>query len=315
MERNDRSPGLAERDAAQWRRDMADRAALPTPPSLHWGWVFLFSVLSFGIFAIVWSFIQANWVRKIDPRSRATLMMGVALGCYVLGYLLADAGAPADDAAPATVMERLGWLLQLVYVVLVLAAYFAMAASIRREMAAYRVPVRIGGITLFCFNTLYLQGQLSWLARWQLTGQLRPKPPKAVMWVFMVVPFAAIVGAVALPSYQAYVLRSQVLSALAQAEPLQRQVLDAIGRNRAWPQNNDQAGLKEAEAYASNNLTGFAVLAVEEGTALVTVFGGNAPQALRGKRLALVAEGRDGAIVWTCESPDIDPRYLPLRCR
>lgn len=242
-------------------------------------------------------------------------MLGAALACSVIGYALASAGAPADEMAPATVMERLGWLLQLAYVVIFLLAYFAMAASIRREMAAYRLPVQIGGITLFCFNTLYLQGQLSWLARWQQTGQTRPKPPKGVLWIFMVVPFAAIVGAVALPSYQLYVVRSQVLSALAQAEPVKQQVLDSIGRNRAWPQNNAQAGLKEAAAYASENLAGFEVLAVKEGTALVTVFGGKAPAALHGKRLALVAEGRDGAIVWSCESPDIDPRYLPPECR
>lgn len=288
---------------------------MPTPPSLHWGWVLLFSVLSFGIFAIVWPFIQANWVRKIDPRSSAMPMLGMALGCSVVGYLLSAAGAPADDAAPATTMERLGWLLQLTYVVLCLAAYFAMAGSIRREMAAYRVPVRIGGVTLLFFNTLYLQAHLSWLARWQQTGQTLPKASKGVFWVFLAVPFAAIVGAMALPAYQMYVLRSQVVSALAQAKPLQQQVLDAIDRNRAWPKNNAQAGLKEANAYARGNLDGFAVMAVDEGTALVTRFGANAPEALRGKQLALVAEGQDGAIVWSCESPDIEPRYLPLECR
>jgi len=315
MERNDTMPGLVDRDAGQWRKEAADRAALPAPPSLHWGWVFLFSVLSFGIFAVVWPFIQANWVRRIDPRSNATLMLGAALGCSFVGYALAAAGAPADDAAPPTAMERLGWLLQLAYVALFLAAYFAMAASIRRQLAAYRVPVRIGGITLLFFNTLYLQGQLSWLARWQQTGQTLPKASKGAFWVFLAAPFAAIVGAVALPFYQVYVVRSQVVSALTQAEPVKQQVLDAIGRNRTWPQNNAEAGLQEAEAYASGNLDGFAILAVDEGTALVAVFGSNAPLALRGKRLAWVAEGRDGAIVWSCESPDIDPRYLPMHCR
>lgn len=315
MERNDTMPGLADRDASQWRREAAERAALPTPPSLHWGWVLLFSGLSFGIFAIVWSFIQANWVRKLDPRSHATLMLGAALGCSVIGYVLTAAGAPADEAAPATVMERLGWLLQLAYAALVLAAYFAMAGSIRRELSLFGVPVRIGGLTLFFFNTLYLQAQLSWVARWQQTGQILPRASKGVFWVFLAVPIAAIAGALAVPAYQMYVVRSQVTSALVQAEPLKQQVLDAIGRNRAWPKTNAEAGLKQAGAYASGNLVGFAVLAVDEGTALVTRFGGAAPDALRGKRLALIAEGQDGAIVWSCESPDIEPRYLPPECR
>ncbi|HET6804251.1 MAG TPA: pilin [Frateuria sp.] len=315
MERTDTMPGLADRGAGQWHREAADRAALPTPPSLHWGWVFLLSVVTLGIFALVWPFIQANWVRRIDPDSRARSMLGAALTCYFVGYFLTAAGAPADEAAPATAMERFGWLLELAYVGLFLGAYFAMAGSIRRVMAAYRVPVQIGGITLFFFNTLYLQGQLTWLARWQQTGQTRSSPPKGVFWVFMTVPFAAIVAAIALPAYQAYVVRSQVVSALAQAEPLKQQVLDAIGRHRAWPQDNTQAGLMEAEAYASGSLAGVQVLAAGEGTALVATFAGNAAAPLRGRQLALVAEGRDGVIVWTCQSPDIDPRYLPADCR
>ncbi|MBP1473932.1 pilin [Frateuria sp. MAH-13] len=315
MERTDTMPDLVDRDAGQWHREVADRASLPTPPSMHWGWVFLLSVVTLGIFAIVWSFIQANWVRRIDPDSRATAMMGAALTCYFVGYFLAANGAPLDEDAPATTMERLGWLLELVYVLLFLGAYFAMAGTIRRVMAGYRVPMRIGGITLFFFNTLYLQGQLTWLARWQQTGQSRSRPPKLVFWLVMVVPFAAIVLAIAGPAYQAYVMRAQVASALLQAEPLKQQVLDAIGRNRAWPQDNSEAGLKEAGAYASANLAGFEVQAMEEGTALVTTFGGNAPAPLRGRQLAFIAEGHDGVISWTCESPDIDPSYLPAECR
>ncbi|UGB38401.1 pilin [Frateuria soli] len=175
--------------------------------------------------------------------------------------------------------------------------------------------MRIGGITLLFFNTLYLQGQLTRLARWQQTGQTRPNPPKAIFWLVMAVPFAFIVAALALPAYQSCVMRAQVTSALAQTEPLRQQVLDAIGRNRAWPQDNAEAGLKEAGAYASANLAGVEVQAIEEGAALVATFGGNAPAPLRGRQLALIAEGRDGVISWTCESPDIEPRYLPADCR
>ncbi|UGB38402.1 DUF4234 domain-containing protein [Frateuria soli] len=127
MERADTMPGLMDRDAGRWHREAADRATLQTPPSLHWGRVFLLSVVTLGIFGIVWSFIQANWVRRIDPDSRAIAMMGAALACYFVGYLLAAAGAPADEAAPATTLERLGWLLKAAYALFYLGAYFAMA--------------------------------------------------------------------------------------------------------------------------------------------------------------------------------------------
>lgn len=295
----------------------SSRSALPSPPSLHWGLVLLFTVLTFGIFGIVWPFIQANWVRRIDEQSNAKLMLGLSIACYFLGYFLIGAGTPSpegDGAHPG--MVGFGALLELAYFVLFVAAFFSMAGSIRREMESYRVPVEIGGVTLFFFNTWYLQGQLSWLARWQRTGQTAPRPSKGVFWALLGIPFVVgILAAIAVPSYQDYVLRSQVASALAQAEPLKVQIVDAVGRNRAWPENNAQAGLKEADEYASGNLAGFAVQAADEGTVLVAVFGERAPAALRSRRLALIAHGQDGAIVWTCESPDIDNRYLPMQCR
>lgn len=315
MDRNDMMSGLADQDAEPGRTEAADRAYLLPPPSLHWGWVFLLSILTLGIFAIVWPFIQAGWVRRIDPRSSASLMLWLSLGGIIVSFFLMPPWTPAGDASPATAAERLGWLLQLASCVLFYGAYFAMSASIRRHMAFYRLPVRIGGITLFFFNTLYLQGQLTWLARWQQTGRAQPGPAKAMFWVLLGIPFAIAVAAVAMPFYQAYVLRVHVVNALVQAEPLKQQVLDSIDRHRAWPKTNAQAGLQEAEAYANDDLTGFAVQAVDEGAALVTMFGENAPEALRGKRLALVAEGHDGAIVWTCQSPDIAPYYLPAQCQ
>jgi type II secretory pathway pseudopilin PulG len=295
----------------------ASRRDLPPPPSMHWGLVILFTILTLGIFGIVWPFIQANWVRRIDGESNAKLMLGLSITCYFLGYFLIRAGTPSlegDGAHPA--MVGFGGLLELSYYVLYLAAFFSMASSIKQEMKAYRVPVQIGGVTLFFFNTLYLQGQLSWLARWQRTGQTSPRPSKGVFWLLLGIPLAVgIVAAVAIPSYQEYVLRAQVASALSQAEPIKAQIIEAVGRNRAWPESNAQAGLGEPAAYASANLAGFSVEATDEGTVLVAVFGERVPGALRGRRLALIAHGQDGAIVWTCVSPDIDDRFLPMQCR
>ncbi|MBD8881244.1 pilin [Rhodanobacter sp. 7MK24] len=315
MDRNDATTRLGDRDSESKPIQAADRAYLPPPPSLHWTWVFLLSVLTLGIFAIVWPFIQASWVRRIDPRSSASLMLWLSLGGILASFFLIPAWPPAEGTAPLTSMARLGKLLQLASGMLFYGAYFAMAASIRRHMAIYRLPVRIGAITLFFFNTLYLQAQLTWLARWQQTGRDRPAVSRAAFWVLLGMPCAAVLAAVAIPLYQAYALRIHVAKALALAEPLKQQMLDSIDRNRAWPKNNMQAGLKEAEAYASNELIGFDVLAIDEGTALVTAFGEGAPEALRGKRLALVAEGRDGAIVWMCRSPDIAAAYLPEGCQ
>src|ERR1051325_9971657 len=38
------------------------------PPDLHWALVLLFTIVTFGIFGIVWVFIEASYVKRVDPR-------------------------------------------------------------------------------------------------------------------------------------------------------------------------------------------------------------------------------------------------------
>jgi hypothetical protein len=45
----------------------------PKPPALHWALLLLIDLVTAGIFGIIWSFVQANFARKIDSDSKATL--------------------------------------------------------------------------------------------------------------------------------------------------------------------------------------------------------------------------------------------------
>lgn len=176
------------------------RRNLPAPPSLHWGLVFLFSILTLGIFTIVWPFIQANWVKKIDSDSKATTMLVAGLACLIVGEVI-SAGSRRSG---------LGGLLSLAYYVLWYVSYFSMAGSIKRKLAEYHLPVEIGGVTLFFFTTFYLQGQLSWISRWKETGSSNPKPPKGAFYFLMLIPIfvIAMLAAIAIPAYQDYVKRA-----------------------------------------------------------------------------------------------------------
>ncbi|MFO1453784.1 MAG: hypothetical protein U1F19_05955 [Lysobacterales bacterium] len=165
-------------------RQQADiaRALLPRPPSLHWALVLLFTLLSCGIFSWVWYFIQASWVKKIDRGSNATVYLVCALIGMLLTVPLSIVNAVANNGQPSLGTSIAVLLLELGMVVFLYSAFFSMAASLRDEMPKHGVRMDIGGITLFFFTTLYLQGQLSWLAHWKDTGQKAPLPPKGIFW-------------------------------------------------------------------------------------------------------------------------------------
>jgi type II secretion system protein G len=179
------------------------RVALPTPPSLHWGLVLLFTILTFGIFAIIWPFIQANWVKKIDRSSSATLLLAIALICVVAGETLYFINMSSITQLKPNLSIAVGGVLLLASWLLNLVAYFSISGSMRRNTIAYGLKLDIGGVTLLFFTMYYLQAQMTWLAHWKNTGQVWPKASKEVFWAFLVIPFVvAICAAIAIPAYQ-----------------------------------------------------------------------------------------------------------------
>jgi hypothetical protein len=163
-------PGLTPRTTSVMRDLPAAPAHdLPPAPSLHWGWVFLLSVVTIGIFLIVWVFVQAVWIKRVDPKSPAVILLVVAVICGFLG------GASGIDSP-----TYFGG--QLVQVVLTYVAYYSMANSLRRFGSERGLPMPIGGVTLFFFTTFYLQAQLTRIAHWQRTGIDEPAD-KRIFWV------------------------------------------------------------------------------------------------------------------------------------
>jgi hypothetical protein len=43
----------------------------PDPPNLHWGLVLLFTVITCGIFSLVWEIVQAVWIKRVEPESKS----------------------------------------------------------------------------------------------------------------------------------------------------------------------------------------------------------------------------------------------------
>lgn len=294
----------------------SDRTALPTPPSLHWALVWLFTLLTFGIFAIIWPFIQANWTRKIDPRSNATTMLGIAMTCRVVGYGFYFAGL-ASLASGGEGLLGFGGLLLLAGWVLSLVAYFSMAGSMRDKLARTELPLEIGGVTLFFFTMYYLQAQLSWLARWKRTGQTTPRASKGVFWaIFCIVPFViAMLAAIAIPAYQDYVIRVQVTEGLVLGDGAKTAVAEYYANNQSLPSDNANAGLAQ-----DTSITGRYVseVHVSDGSIIVAFDTPRSNSRIRNDVLVLTpSPDSNGNLGWRCDGSEttVPRNYLPMSCR
>jgi uncharacterized membrane protein len=139
----------------------------PLPPKLHWTLVLLFTLLTFGLFVIVWLFIQAAWVKKIDPRSRALTMMAIYLALVVVGQAISAASEKESAEAAA------GGMLVLIGSVVAVVGMFSM----RRSMIDYYNSVEPIGLKLsaaltFFFGLFYLQYHMTRIAKWKQGGVL-----------------------------------------------------------------------------------------------------------------------------------------------
>lgn len=122
----------------------------PRPPALHWAFVLLFHMLTYGIFGAVWMFRQAAWVRHIDPMSNAVLKMSAA---FVLPLVVMFGGdSPAWGA-----------LRVLANVASVLAFAWAYL-SIRRAIED-RFGVSLNIVLTLIFTVLYVQYHLTRIAK------------------------------------------------------------------------------------------------------------------------------------------------------
>jgi hypothetical protein len=149
----------------------------PMPPSLHWVVVWLLGGITLGLFQLIWCFKQAGFVKKIDPASKATLFLTLALiGQLVLvlgavGMVVVSSSSGAV-AGVATIMGIVG-LLSLLIGIFWLVAIFGMRGSmVRYYNTVEPMGLRLSGVMTFFFSFLYFQYHMSRIAKWKKTGVL-----------------------------------------------------------------------------------------------------------------------------------------------
>lgn len=127
----------------------------PPPPALHWGVVLLLAIVTCGIFAWVWVFVQAAWMKKVAPASKALLYYGIAVGLILLA-----SGLNVYQATESLPRSGIGALFNVVGWVMWLVASFNMKSSIEEHFStADPMPsaMSLSGVMTFFFNVYYFQ--------------------------------------------------------------------------------------------------------------------------------------------------------------
>lgn len=147
--------------------------------------------------------------------------------------------------------------------------------------------------------------------------------------LMIVVAIIGILASVALPAYQVYVQRSEVVEALSMAGTIRENITNYYVEELEFPANNQAAGIPEANYLIGNRITG---VVVESGAIHVTM-GNKASAPLRGKvlsfRPATVIDSPKSPIAWLCgydepvngmqaigsNKTNLEKEFLPAACR
>lgn len=131
---------------------------VPLPPKLHWACVLLFSIITLGIFFIVWMFVQSRWVKKIDPTSNASL--------YLTTYLLLTLAGQAMSEASGNGLRAVGLLAILgAYVVFYIAMYSMRRSMLNRFAGDTALGLTLSPALVFLFSVLYFQSRMTRIHR------------------------------------------------------------------------------------------------------------------------------------------------------
>lgn len=129
-----------------------------------------------------------------------------------------------------------------------------------------------------------------------------------VVAAFMMIAVIGILAAIAIPAYQDYVTRAKVVTAITAAEAAAKAVGGHVEKNQAAPPDVAAAG------YADPLPAVVRSIAIDAKTGVLTVTLQFPP--VEGRAFMLVPSfDAGGRIIWRCAPGDLQPRYLPSRCR
>ncbi len=147
--------------------------------------------------------------------------------------------------------------------------------------------------------------------------------------LMVVTAIIGILASIALPSYQVYIQRSEMVEALSMAGTIRENVTNYYVEQLEFPSDNEMAGVPEPYHLIGNRITSVAVVS----GAIHVTMGNKASTPLQGKvltfRPAVVTGSPTSPIAWLCgyDEPvtgmeaigdnrtDLEKHFLPSACR
>jgi len=138
----------------------------PPPPNLHWGICVLLSVITCSLFAWIWAFVQAIWVRKVQPNSKGLVLYSIAAGIHILsmifgfyyGITLGLQGSNAVAGLNSPEFRMVSGLIRLGILIVIIVGNFSMRESIEEHFnTAEPIGLSLSGVMTFFFGILYFQ--------------------------------------------------------------------------------------------------------------------------------------------------------------
>jgi hypothetical protein len=140
----------------------------PDAPNLHWGLYLLFSVITCGLFSVVFTLVQAAWLKKVQPNSQGLVFYGATYVVYVIRWFRNRIIAASlismmnhQSQLPPGFFAGAGGLFFL-YWALLFTSRFMMRSSLQEHFNTVEpIGLDLNPLLTFFFGGVYFQAELN----------------------------------------------------------------------------------------------------------------------------------------------------------